>query len=587
MNATRDNGHSPHSSLRHKLFQSHLAVALFGFGILVAALLFSMWLAKYSKQLATAADPSRRIELQQIHDALETSSALVFRYIAMPETQYRHRWWTNWETSVWPALAKLEQQNPLNGAYQADLLANLKALLAQLEMRQWQILEVRDGPGNYPAQAVVHNHVQDIEDRIDRGLTTLVDLAIAESQDVVTAASTKRLSDLRASFIRSAASLHRFVSEASPAVASTMQKQHELCVSYINALINASDLSAAQLDLLTWLKREFRLYVRYSDEAVAARNSEQWNIAQYLMVTEVNPLTEAADDLINEMLRHNSARITQSRATVFSLSELNFSLSIVFLFAMLLAAWFSARYRANRIVTPIENLVAATRKLAQEQRLVPLPVRGDDELAALTESFNEMQRSLLHKQAQLHQLATTDPLTSLANRRTFTETMAREWKRCLRDRKKLAVIMIDVDYFKQFNDQFGHQAGDHALCAIADVLREQLHRPGDLAARYGGEEFIIVLPTDTRGAGKIAEQIAQGVDKLRISAAAVSATRYLSVSIGLAVCLPDHDLEWEGLIKTADQALYRAKSQGRHRTCESTYGVDGMAESSCDSLRLS
>lgn len=575
------------SSLRRKIFLSHLAVALFCFVILVGAVSASLWLGAQSKQLASAADPSQRLAIQQAHNALEDVTALTFEYVAVSNPDYRQQWRRVWDEQVWPTLTRLEQSLDPNDSYEGKAITALQALMAQLETRQWHILEVRNELGNFPAQAILDTYTVTMERDINRALNVLIDHELGRFQAPTQTETIKGLADLRASFVRASTALHRFVEAGSPAMETALRQQQDVHIAALNALLQRGDLAPTQRESLRWLEREFLLFSEYGDRAIQARKSDQWNIAQHLLINQVIPLSEAAGELIDELLRHNAQQISQSSAQVFSLTQLNIGLSILFLVAMLLAAWFSARFRAERIMAPIQNLVRATRTLAQDQRLVPLPVHGDDELGDLTESFNQMQRSLLQKQAQLHQLATTDPLTKLANRRIFTETMEREWKRCLRDRKAISVIMVDVDRFKQFNDQFGHQAGDHALCAIADVMREQLHRPGDLAARFGGEEFVIILPeTDGHGACKITEQLAQEVEKLRISAAAGSDTRYLSVSFGVATCLPDQDLEWEGLIKTADQALYRAKSQGRHCTCESIYGEDGTAETSCDSLRL-
>jgi diguanylate cyclase (GGDEF)-like protein len=174
------------------------------------------------------------------------------------------------------------------------------------------------------------------------------------------------------------------------------------------------------------------------------------------------------------------------------------------------------------------------------------------------------ERSLLTAQEQLRQLAATDQLTSIANRRMFDEFIDREWKRALRDKTSLCAIMIDVDCFKLYNDRYGHQAGDECLKAVAMSLLEIVRRPGDLVARYGGEEFVALLPaTSLEGARFVAEQIRRRVESLQIVHSATSDGR-LTVSLGVDVALPSAGGEPGDLIAAADALLYTAKERGRN-----------------------
>lgn len=161
-------------------------------------------------------------------------------------------------------------------------------------------------------------------------------------------------------------------------------------------------------------------------------------------------------------------------------------------------------------------------------------------------------------------LARTDGLTRLANRRAFEEGLAREWARAARHGRSMALIMIDVDHFKLFNDTYGHQAGDNALTAIAGVIAHAVKRPGDLAARYGGEEFAILLPdTDRRGALVIAAAIREGVSSLGMDHAA-SSHRVVTVSAGVAMIVARAGAKAAFLVRDADAELYRAKARGRN-----------------------
>jgi len=158
-------------------------------------------------------------------------------------------------------------------------------------------------------------------------------------------------------------------------------------------------------------------------------------------------------------------------------------------------------------------------------------------------------------------LAATDSLTGLANRRRLDQVLRQEWARAQRNRKPLAVLMVDVDHFKAFNQRHGHAGGDHALREVAKTIEASIRRPADLAARYGGEEFQVVLPeTDLAGARLLAERIRTSVEAL---APFADDAHSVTVSIGIGLSGTQHDLS--SVLGAADEALYRAKAKGRNR----------------------
>jgi diguanylate cyclase (GGDEF)-like protein/PAS domain S-box-containing protein len=167
---------------------------------------------------------------------------------------------------------------------------------------------------------------------------------------------------------------------------------------------------------------------------------------------------------------------------------------------------------------------------------------------------------------RLEALAGQDGLTGLANRRTFDDALAREHQRALRDRTRLAMIMIDVDRFKPFNDNYGHPAGDEALRLVGRTIVDALRRPGDLAARYGGEEFAVLLPnTDEAGAALVAESVRRAVLALAIDHG-LGVGNVVTISAGVAALAPNmFDVGLETLVRCADRALYRAKDEGRNK----------------------
>lgn len=167
---------------------------------------------------------------------------------------------------------------------------------------------------------------------------------------------------------------------------------------------------------------------------------------------------------------------------------------------------------------------------------------------------------------QLEVLSNTDGLTGLSNRHRFDQVWAQEWQRAVRQGLPLAVVMIDVDHFKLYNDQFGHPAGDECLRRVAAVLAHSVRRAGELAARYGGEEFVVVLPgLDANGALQEAERIRTEVSALGIPHTGSSAGAVVTVSLGVASRVPQREEGLYLLLQEADDALYQAKHGGRNR----------------------
>jgi diguanylate cyclase (GGDEF)-like protein len=166
----------------------------------------------------------------------------------------------------------------------------------------------------------------------------------------------------------------------------------------------------------------------------------------------------------------------------------------------------------------------------------------------------------------LQRLSTLDALTGVANRRLFDETLSREWRRNLRDQTPLAMLMIDLDFFKAYNDRYGHVQGDLCLKNVVEVLRQCVHRPGDLVARYGGEEFAVILPsTPLKGAEHLGEIMRQRVVELKLEHLSSKIEKIVTISVGAACMVPKKELRTGFLVAATDEALYQAKNQGRNR----------------------
>ena len=183
-------------------------------------------------------------------------------------------------------------------------------------------------------------------------------------------------------------------------------------------------------------------------------------------------------------------------------------------------------------------------------------------------------KARIHNQLLLKQradlltlLASIDPLTHLPNRRLFEKTLESEWKRAQREASPLSILLTDIDFFKRYNDNYGHGAGDICLQRVANSLQSAQSRPADLVARYGGEEFIVILPnTDEQGARVAAERLRERVEALQLAHGFSDVTTVVTVSVGCASLLPSHDDHDPGvLVHAADVQLYKAKELGRNR----------------------
>ena len=213
------------------------------------------------------------------------------------------------------------------------------------------------------------------------------------------------------------------------------------------------------------------------------------------------------------------------------------------------------------LTKPLERLVflARVRSALRLKRAIDERLERERQLIALTERLEEANENLIR-------LAEVDPLTELANRRKFDLVLDNEWRRCRRDGRPLALVLADIDRFKHYNDQYGHQLGDVCLQRVAVVLDRAARRPGDLACRWGGEEFTLILPgVDEYQCPMMAEYLRQQVENLRIEHVGGDPVPRVTISLGVAAIVPQASLRSTELVAAADRGLYRAKQEGRNR----------------------
>ncbi|WP_052712101.1 diguanylate cyclase [Domibacillus indicus] len=180
--------------------------------------------------------------------------------------------------------------------------------------------------------------------------------------------------------------------------------------------------------------------------------------------------------------------------------------------------------------------------------------------------LKEAERKMQEANERLQAISSLDGLTGIANRRTFDGLLEKEWNRALRYQQPLSLIMLDIDYFKKFNDTYGHLEGDDCLKKVAAALAGSVPRPADAAARYGGEEFAVILPdTNEKQAHLIAETMRKAIVSLQIPHIQSAVSSSVTVSVGAATMLPEQAVEPDQLIRCADRALYNAKENGRNQ----------------------
>lgn len=194
-----------------------------------------------------------------------------------------------------------------------------------------------------------------------------------------------------------------------------------------------------------------------------------------------------------------------------------------------------------------------------------LAIRQTLEKDGLRKQNQQLMIDLERKTKEMERLAMLDGLTGLPNRRYLDNVIVRSWKDCVREKLPLGLALIDIDFFKLYNDNYGHQAGDKCLTSVAKALNESLLRPTDFVARYGGEEFMVVLPdTSLNGAFNVAERMREKVSALGIPHAASSIADHVTISVGVGSVAPTSELELDDFIEDVDKALYFAKKACRN-----------------------
>lgn len=217
---------------------------------------------------------------------------------------------------------------------------------------------------------------------------------------------------------------------------------------------------------------------------------------------------------------------------------------------------------ANDYLVKLPDKMELTARIRYHSKAYINQKQRDEAFRALKES----QERLAAANRELEKLSSLDGLTGISNRRRFDEVLEQEWRRALRKGATLSLIILDIDFFKLYNDHYGHQGGDECLKKVAKTLEGSLHRSTDMVARYGGEEFVAILPEiDAAGAMTVAETMRSGIQGQQIPHAKSKVSEFVSISIGVASMVPNAEVPAGSLVAAADLALYKAKEEGRNR----------------------
>lgn len=257
-----------------------------------------------------------------------------------------------------------------------------------------------------------------------------------------------------------------------------------------------------------------------------------------------------------------------TRAFRSDLQATQFGSAITFII-ITLAVLLLALYLLNRLLfRPINNLIDNVQKWMDGNLEATISEEGVKEVHLIAHAFNVMARTLRNHMDELQRLSSLDGLTGIANRRIFDLQIEKEWTRAQRNRTPLALLIMDIDSFKAYNDSLGHQAGDNCLREVARILQNEMKRPGDTVARYGGEEFAIILPdTDIFGAGVVALNIRNALQDRGLPHPASAVAPVVTLSTGINVIIPNSLDTIQEFIGGADRALYTVKRNGRNNIC--------------------
>jgi diguanylate cyclase (GGDEF)-like protein len=306
--------------------------------------------------------------------------------------------------------------------------------------------------------------------------------------------------------------------------------------------------------------QQSRTFIGRFDQGIITRDQQQYFRTQQSVV---NPIIERLKTLITMNESQLDTRLEQAEA----LKRWNEGLSVGVVLLVTLVSALLVFVLNQNIIVPINRLMDGVRKFANGNFAAQVPVTSQDEIGELSSAFNVMAKNIKNDRQKLTALTITDEKTGLFNFRFFKQSLGEEMKRAERYGRHLALVILDIDFFKHYNDTNGHPMGDLLLKELSTLLQESV-RETDTVARFGGEEFVLLLPETAKAvAFKLADNVRLRIKNHVFPMEEKQPNKDLTVSMGVAAFPSKNVLSPDTLIEKADQCLYRAKKLGRNRVC--------------------
>jgi len=549
----QQNTGAPHTTLRQQLLRSHLKVAALAAFVLVFAAVAMQMLREPITTIRLDNVPSANAAMN-IQIGLQKSEANLRGWVALKNPALRDNVGHAWNDEITPAIDSLLTLSENDTEERRQVLSSVRDKLNRLKKLQDWTIDVAAKPGNEPARLVFTQEFGPTRKKLVNSLDEF-----RYDQNQLSGEELDSFFQLRLAISEAEAALGRFVVEGIEADASNYH-YHVERVRTIGLTLTLGTETPLPIQIVEQLD----VLERLSDSIIASKRSPRSNVAWHTISTRVAPLSADIADELAKIADHEVSAVRNRVEQIATWIHILSICSIIALFVVLVIALVLSSRQAKHISAPVTKLFQATRAMKDGDFSTTLTPEGVHEVRGLIGSFNAMRESISESHQALEEIAFTDELTGLANRKAFNDTLAAINADSDTDTGFTGVIVIDLDYFKQVNDSLGHDAGDRLLSVFGNRLKQSLGSQ-DFVARVGGDEFIVLAKSlaNIEDAEPVVENIRQATSQ---PITYHSEKIMPSATIGVAV-ESSQNLDAIELVKKADLALYEAKENGRGGFC--------------------